>query len=279
MWRGLMLTRAVEHFLARRRLGRARLPAHRHAAGHRRRADGPGPHAPPHRADHRDDAGGQRPEGGDPGRRHGPQELPPRGRGDREHERVHVRSRHRPTRCSASGGGQTLADEVGAAARPDPDRARRRRRRRCRRAGRARRRARRPRPSAPSPTRSSTEAVPPVAMAGCSARMLDAVEAALGPGARPLEIRDGRPALATAIGHQGPLHLVVGLAQHGERGWGDGGGEEGHDGEDERPRGEEWCCEPGTAGEYSTPGGHRRAWCRRRRVGRRCSPGRGATRG
>ena len=42
---------------ARRALGRPRLPAHRHAARHRRRADGPGPPAAAHRPDHRHDAG------------------------------------------------------------------------------------------------------------------------------------------------------------------------------------------------------------------------------
>ena len=34
------------------------------------------------------------PEGGRPGRRHGPPGLPPGGRGDREHERLHLRARH-----------------------------------------------------------------------------------------------------------------------------------------------------------------------------------------
>ena len=57
MWRGLMLNRAVQHFLEDVALGRPRLPAHRHAAGHRRRADGPGPHAAPGRDDHRHHAG------------------------------------------------------------------------------------------------------------------------------------------------------------------------------------------------------------------------------
>ena len=56
----------------RRAVGRARLPAHRHAARHRRRADGPGPDAAAHRPHHRHHAGRERAEGRDPGRRHGP---------------------------------------------------------------------------------------------------------------------------------------------------------------------------------------------------------------
>ena len=62
MWRGLMLNRGVQHFLAGRRLGRRpRLPAHRHAARHRRRADGRGQAAAPRRGDHRHHAGASRP--------------------------------------------------------------------------------------------------------------------------------------------------------------------------------------------------------------------------
>ena len=71
MWRGLMLNRGGAALPRGRRLGRPRLPAHRHAAGHRRRADGPGPHAAADRDDHRDHSRGQRPEGGHPGRGHG----------------------------------------------------------------------------------------------------------------------------------------------------------------------------------------------------------------
>ena len=83
-----------------RPLGRPRLPADRPAAGHRRRADGPGPPAAPHRDAGRHHPAPGRPEGGGPGGRHGPQGLPAGGRGDREHERLHLRARHhlRPLR-------------------------------------------------------------------------------------------------------------------------------------------------------------------------------------
>ena len=122
----------------------------------------------------------RRPEGRRPRRRHGPQELPAGRRRDREHERVHLRARRRRTRCSASGGGAGAGRRGRrAAARSDPARAGGRRRRRRRRAGRAAATVRPPTPSGPSPTRIVDEAVPPVAMAGCSARMLDAAVAAL----------------------------------------------------------------------------------------------------
>ena len=57
---------------ARRALGRARLPVHRHAAGHRRRADGPGPDAAAHRSADRHHSGDRCPEGGG----HGPPTWP-----------------------------------------------------------------------------------------------------------------------------------------------------------------------------------------------------------
>ena len=79
MWRGLILdegARAVPH---RRALGRARLPAHRHAPGHRRHPDGARPAAPPGRDARRDDAGHRGAEGRGARRRHGPA-LPHEGR-------------------------------------------------------------------------------------------------------------------------------------------------------------------------------------------------------
>ena len=45
MWRGLILTKALEQFLTDVRWGETRLPAHRHAARHRRHADGAVAHA------------------------------------------------------------------------------------------------------------------------------------------------------------------------------------------------------------------------------------------
>ena len=71
---------------ARRPLGRPRLPAHRHAAGHRRRPDGARPAAAPHRPRDRHHAGARRPEGRPAGGRHGAAQLPARRRRDREHE-------------------------------------------------------------------------------------------------------------------------------------------------------------------------------------------------
>ena len=60
MWRGPMLHRALEQFLTDVHWGGARLPADRHAAGHRRHRDlaRPAVHGgrPPGRVDHRDDA-------------------------------------------------------------------------------------------------------------------------------------------------------------------------------------------------------------------------------
>ncbi len=55
---------------------------------------------------------GGRPEGGGPDRGHGPQGVPPGGRGDREHERLHLRARHRYA-LFGSGGGARLAADVG----------------------------------------------------------------------------------------------------------------------------------------------------------------------
>ena len=119
----------------RRALGRARLPVHRHAAGHRRRADGARPDAAAHRPADRHDAGARRAEGGRSRGRHGAAQLPARRRRDREHERVHVRPRHvvRAVRRGRRSGARRR--DRRAAARPDPARAggRRRRRRRGRR--------------------------------------------------------------------------------------------------------------------------------------------------
>ena len=162
-----------------RRLGRRpRLPAHRHAARHRRRADGRGQAAAPRRDDRRHHAGARRPEGRHPGGRHGPQELPARRRRHREHERATSTTR-RSTTCSV---------EAAATSSP-PTRA-------CRCSGASR-------SSPPSPRAATRDApialgdgpaaeafrriarvivdevVPPADMAGCSARMLGAMDAAL----------------------------------------------------------------------------------------------------
>ena len=98
---------------AGRPLGRRpRLPARRHAAGHRRRADGRGQAHPPRRGHRGHDAGPGRPEGRHPRRRHGPQELPPGGRRHREHERLPLRSR-RDLRAVRRGRRRQLATDAG----------------------------------------------------------------------------------------------------------------------------------------------------------------------
>ena len=201
MWRGLMLTKAVEQFLRDVALGRARLPAHRHAAGHRRRADGPGADAAAHRPADRHHAGARPP-------RRWPQRAADMARrsflrvvGVIENMTVvHVRPRRRATPCSASAAAQALADEIGvAAARPDPARAGRRR-------PAATPAARWPStgagPAAAAFARIATaldDVAPhrlaePDDMAGCSARLLAAVDAALDADtpARPLTARSIR---------------------------------------------------------------------------------------
>ena len=102
MWRGLILTKALEQFLTDVRWGDDRLPAHRHAAGHRRHPDGPRPHAPAGRDARGHHAGARRAEGRGARRRHGPPLVHEgRGRG-REHERVR-RARRRALRAVRRG--------------------------------------------------------------------------------------------------------------------------------------------------------------------------------
>ena len=141
MWRGLMLTKAVEQFLRDVALGRARRPADRHAARHRRRADGPRPAAAARRHGDRHDAGAGRPEGRPAGRRHGPAQLRARRRRGREHDRLHVRPRRalpavrrrrrrragRRDRRAAARPGAARAGRVGRRRRRPPGRPRRRR--------------------------------------------------------------------------------------------------------------------------------------------------------
>ena len=112
---GLMLNRGVQHFLQDVALGRRpRLPAHRHAAGHRRRADGRGQAAAPRRG------ASWSPRPAVAAQKvairavsHGPQELPAGGRRHREHERLHLRPRRDATRCSARAAAQALAADAG----------------------------------------------------------------------------------------------------------------------------------------------------------------------
>ena len=75
--------------LSGRRLAeRSRLTPDRHAARHRRCADGPRQDAAPGRDVDRHNTGAQRPEGRCPRRRHGSEELSANRRCHREHERV-----------------------------------------------------------------------------------------------------------------------------------------------------------------------------------------------
>ena len=186
MWRGLMLTKAVEQFLRDVALGRARLPADRHAARHRRRADGARPPPAAHR----------------------PlivttpalaaQKVAQRA-ADMAHRSflrvVGVIENMSAFTCDhgdayalfGEGGGEALAEEIDAPLlgqvplEPAVVRGRRRRH-----ADRARRRRCRADVFRGIAARIVAEIAPPatapaVDMAGCSARMLEAVEAALGP--------------------------------------------------------------------------------------------------
>jgi hypothetical protein len=94
MWRGLILNRAVQQFLEDVRWGEIDYLLIDMPPGDRRRPDGTGPDAAPHRGPRRHHPAPGRPEGGLPGRRHGPQGAPPGGRRHREHVRLHLRARH-----------------------------------------------------------------------------------------------------------------------------------------------------------------------------------------
>ena len=172
---------------ARRAMGRPRRPADRHAARHRRRPDGAVPTAPARRHGDRHDAGARRPEGRPARRRHGPAQLRACRRRGREHELRSSATTASRTRCSAR-----------AAARRSPTTSV------CRCSARCRSNRRSPPAATPddrsrsttrhdpaarafivdrrSPRRGRPDALPPgesLDMAGCSARMLAAVEAAL----------------------------------------------------------------------------------------------------
>ena len=105
----------------RRGVGRARLPLDRHAARHRRRADGPRPDAAAHVDGDRHHAGDRGAEGRAACGRHGTAVVPAGGGRDREHERVHLRPRRdvRAVRlgrwCRAGGRHRRPAAGPGAA--------------------------------------------------------------------------------------------------------------------------------------------------------------------
>ena len=179
MWRGLILNRAVQQFLEDVHWGDLDFLLIDMPPGHRRHPDGPGPDDAPHRGPRGHHAAAGRPEGGRPHRRHGPQGLPAGDRGHREHERLHLRARRRPTRCSAPAAATAWPPRSGCrssvgcrctrrsppGATPDAG-------------GPGRRPAagRRVRPDRRGPGGQPPEVV---SMDGCSARMLERVEAAV----------------------------------------------------------------------------------------------------
>ena len=171
MWRGLILTKARRAVPHGRAMGRARLPARRHAARYRRRPDGAGALAAPGRDARRDHAGARGAEGRDPRGGHGTPLVHEGRRRRREHERVRrtgrsaVRVVRDGWRCGAGRGDRRAIGGV------DTARARGVRRRGLREPGRARRtrltgRCRVPRRSPPGSStscslRSRWRAAPP----------------------------------------------------------------------------------------------------------------------
>ena len=187
MWRGLILAKALEQFLIDVQLGRPRLPAHRHAARHRRHPDGAGAPAAAGRDARGDHAGARRAEGRGARRRHGAPLVPEGARRRREHDASSSRPTARATRSSeraAAGASPRLtgAPLVGAVpieprgveggdagtpvvlAHPELPAARAR--------------------STESRRRIVDELLPPVEMAGCTARMFELVDK-LAPAAEP----------------------------------------------------------------------------------------------
>ena len=114
MWRGLMLNRGVQHFLQDVRWGDdldyllVDMPP-----GTGDVQMGVAKLHPPRRGHRGHDAGPGRPEGRRPRRGHGPQELPAGGRRHREHERLRTATTARRTRCSARAAGEQLATDAG----------------------------------------------------------------------------------------------------------------------------------------------------------------------
>ena len=169
----------------RRPLGRPGLPADRPAAGHGRHPDGPGPAAPAHGAPGGHHAAGGGPEGGRSCRRHGTSRLPAGGWRDREHERLHLRARDdlrplrfRRRRTAVRRARRPLGRLHPACTRTSP--------RRETPANLWRSPAVRTPSSGPSsppwPALVAEEMSPLVDAAGCSARLLERVEAAVAQG-------------------------------------------------------------------------------------------------
>ena len=105
IWRGPMVTQALEQLPERHQLGGARLSGHRPAAGHRRHPVDPGPEGPGLRGGDRDHAPGYRPAR----RPQGAEDVPEGGgagaRYRREHERPHLLQVRRQEHVFGSGGG------------------------------------------------------------------------------------------------------------------------------------------------------------------------------
>ena len=185
MWRGLMLNRAVQHFLEDAVWGDLDYLLVDMPPGTGRHPDGAGPDAAPDRDDHRDHPGPGGPEGGRPGRRHGPQGLPPGGRRGGKHERLRPATtaslrpvRHRRRRPPGR-------RDRRPAARPDPARGRRL----ARAATSAMPASLGTRSDRRRPSRALAdavlEAIPVVEMQDCTARLFDQIEAVLGPKPTP----------------------------------------------------------------------------------------------
>ena len=175
MWRGLVLNRAVQQFLQDAHWGDLDYLLIDLPPGTGDVQMGLARHAAAHRDARRHDAAARRPEGGGPGRRHGPAGLPAGGRRDREHERLHLRARHhlRALRHRRRRPAGRRARGAARRQRPAPPRHRGRRRRRA--PGRARRRASWPTVFAELARAVAEEVAPVVETSGCTARLLDRV--------------------------------------------------------------------------------------------------------
>ena len=182
MWRGLILTKALEQFLIDVRWGDLDYLLIDMPPGHRRHPDGARPPAPADRDARRDHARAGGAEGRGARRRHGAAFVPEGARRRREHERVRRARRVESYAIFGEGGGERLAARHRRAARGRRCRSSPRSRAAATPAARSCSPARRPRRAAAFhdlASRSSTELLPPVEMAGCTARIFELAAANL----------------------------------------------------------------------------------------------------